>query len=164
MSGTMQGLGATGTGYTNQGGNSLLQQLIMQHMLSGGGTQFTPQAQVGGAYSPQAPMQGLTQVNRAMGGGGVNPVAQGAQMQPQTGGLASAMGGGGGQNLQTVLNAIRQQQAGGGQGGQQPVLSGNQPGGSGLGLWQGLGNLLQGYNWSGSQNPNQAGNVGSAGP
>jgi hypothetical protein len=145
MSGTMQGLGATGTGYGGSG-NSLLQQLLMRHYLSGGALGGGGGAQMGyGSFMPQGgPMQGLDPTQRTQG---MNPVAQAqpVQMQGANTGLASAMGGGGQANLQNILNAIRNQQAGGGGGGGGANLNAT-PGV----LTGGIGNLLQGYNWGGT--------------
>lgn len=152
MSGSqgMQGLGATGTGYQGNTGNSLLQQLILQHMM-GGGSSYSPTSNplsgvMGGAGAvTNNPMSGMIGANQRVGGMNPQVQAQPVQMQGNTGGT-SALGGANLQQLMQVIQNQQRQQQGGltpttGQT-PNPQTAGN------TGLFSGLGNWLQGNPWS----------------
>lgn len=138
MTGGMQGMGAAGTGYGGSSGNSLLQQLVLRALMSGGGGTggFTPQSPTvaGAANVSNSPLSGLLmpQQRTSMG---MNPQVSmpATQMQGNTG--ASSLGGA---NLQSLLQALQNQQK-----------MQNQTPYTGTTLTQGIGNLLSGNAWSG---------------
>lgn len=150
MTGGMQGMGAAGTGYGGSSGNSLLQQLVLRALMSGGGTGgFTPQSPTvaGAANVSNSPLSGLLmpQQRTSMG---MNPQVSmpATQMQGNTG--ASSLGGA---NLQSLLQALQNQQK------TQNQIPYSQQYGSPNNptLFQGIGNLFSSGQW----NPTTAANV-----
>lgn len=160
MSGSMQGLGATGTGYQGNTGNSLLQQLILQHMMGGGGTgSYAPTSNplsgvMGGAGQvTNNPLGGMINAQRT--GMGMNPQVQAPQMQAQP--MQAQGANTGGANLQQLIQMLQQRQQQG-QTGQtpNPQTAGN------TGALSGISNLLSGNQWGTLTPQNLQGQLGLA--